>query len=80
MKKLISIITPCYNEEGNVEEIYRQVKNVLNELPNYDYEHIFIDNASTDRTVAILKNLACQDHAVKIIINNRNFGFVRSSY
>lgn len=80
MKKLISVVTPCYNEEGNVEELHQQVKDVFHTLPNYDYEHIFIDNASPDETVPILKKLASQDPRVKIIINARNFGFVRSSY
>jgi glycosyltransferase involved in cell wall biosynthesis len=80
MKKLISVVTPCYNEEGNVEELHQQVKDVFQTLPDYDYEHIFIDNASTDRTVEILKGLANHDPRVKIIVNARNFGFVRSSY
>ena len=80
MKKLISIVTPCYNEEGNVEELQAQVKAVFDTLPNYDYEHIFIDNASTDRTVEILKRMAADDPRIKIIVNARNFGFVRSCY
>lgn len=80
MRKLISVVTPCYNEEGNVEELYKQVQAVFNDLSDYDYEHIFIDNASTDSTVTILKGLAAQDPKVKIIVNARNFGFVRSSY
>ena len=53
--KLISVITPCYNEEDNVREVYRQVKAVFAGLGNYRYEHLFIDNASTDRTVHILR-------------------------
>ncbi len=79
-KKLISIVSPCYNEEENVEEVYAQVKAVFAELPQYRYEHIFIDNASTDNTVAILKKLAAVDYNVKIIVNVRNFGEVRSPY
>lgn len=80
MKK-ISIVTPCYNEQDNVEELYRQVKNVIEQLPNpYEYEHIFIDNASKDNTVPILKRLAKQDPNVKIIVNARNFGHIRSPY
>lgn len=78
--KLISIITPCYNEEENVAEIYRQVKEVFAELKDYAYEHIFIDNASKDRTVLILKEIAQNDKAVKIIVNARNFGHIRSPY
>lgn len=78
--KLISVITPCYNEEGNVEEVYRRVKDVLAQLPQYRYEHIFIDNASRDRTVPILKEIAQRDRNVKIIVNSRNFGPVRSPH
>ncbi len=79
-KKLISIVTPCYNEELNVEELYTEVKKVMTELSQYDYEHIFIDNASADKTVDILKRLAAVDHKVKIIVNVRNFGHIRSPY
>ncbi|MCX6327636.1 MAG: glycosyltransferase family 2 protein [Bacteroidia bacterium] len=78
--KLISIVTPCYNEEQNVETLYRQVKDILNMLPEYNYEHIFIDNSSTDRTVEILKGIANDDHHLKIIVNVRNFGHIRSPY
>lgn len=77
--KLISIVTPCYNEEENVAEIYSQVKKVMEDCaPNY--EHIFIDNASRDKTVAILKEIAARDKRVKIIVNARNFGSIRSPY
>lgn len=79
MKK-ISILTPCYNEEGNVEELYERVKDVLKQLPNYEYEHIFIDNASQDQTVEILNRIAQKDPRVKVIVNARNFGPVRSGY
>lgn len=78
--KLISIVTPCFNEEKNVLEIYTQVKNVLQKFPEYEYEHLFIDNASTDETVTILKLIAEKDQHVKIICNARNFGPVRSPY
>ena len=77
--KSISIVTPCFNEEGNVEELYALVKEEFQKLPQYQYEHIFIDNASQDKTVSILKDIATVDPNVKIIINARNFGFVRSS-
>jgi len=77
---LISIVTPCYNEEGNVRELYLQVRAVFERLPKYKYEHIFIDNASTDATVAILKDIAREDKNVKIIINSRNFGHIRSPF
>lgn len=79
-KKKISIITPCFNEEGNVTDVYEQVKAIFLELPNYEYEHIFIDNASKDKTVEILKKIAQEDKRVKIIVNARNFGPVRSPF
>jgi glycosyltransferase involved in cell wall biosynthesis len=78
--KLISIVTPCYNEEENVEETYRRVKEVFAALGRYRYEHIFIDNASRDNTQAILRRLASEDKNVKVIINSRNFGHIRSPY
>ncbi|HUP56420.1 MAG TPA: glycosyltransferase family 2 protein, partial [Bdellovibrionota bacterium] len=79
-KKLISIVTPCFNEEANVAELHRQTAEVMASLPHYDYEHIFVDNASKDRTVAILKELASRDRRVKVIVNARNFGHIRSPY
>jgi glycosyltransferase involved in cell wall biosynthesis len=78
--KQISVVTGCFNEEENVKELYEQVKAVFIDLPQYEYEHIFIDNASMDRTVAILKEIAHKDHRVKIIVNTRNFGHIRSPY
>jgi glycosyltransferase involved in cell wall biosynthesis len=77
---LISVVTPCFNEEDNIEEIYAQVKDVFHDLPNYQYEHIFIDNASHDKTVAKLRHIAAADRNVKVIINSRNFGHIRSPY
>jgi len=78
--KLISIVTPCFNEEGNVEELCQQVKAIFSELPQYKYEHIFIDNASTDKTVSLLRNIGLNDKNVKIIVNSRNFGHIRSPH
>jgi len=78
--KYISIITGCYNEAENIAELYNQVKQVFADLKNYEYEHIFIDNASVDQTVNILKGIAAKDKNVRIIVNNRNFGHVRSPY
>ena len=78
--KLISIVTPCYNEEGNVKEIYTQVKSVLDDFKKYRYEHIFIDNDSKDGTVLVLKEIARKDKNVKIIVNTRNFGQLCSPY
>ncbi len=76
--KLISIITPCYNEEENVENTYREVKDLFAALGKYRYEHLFIDNCSSDRTVEILRRLAAEDKNVKVIVNSRNFGHIRS--
>jgi glycosyltransferase involved in cell wall biosynthesis len=78
--KLLSIVTPCYNEEKNVENLYNQVRNVFEKLPEYSYEHIFIDNSSNDKTVEILRGIALLDKNVKVIINIRNFGHIRSPY
>jgi glycosyltransferase involved in cell wall biosynthesis len=78
--KSISVVTGCYNEEENVEELYLRVRAQLAALGRYRYEHIFIDNASTDGTVAVLKRLAAADHNVKIIVNARNFGHIRSPF
>jgi len=79
-KKRITVMTPTYNEEGNVRELYQAVKEVFAALPQYDYEHLFIDNASNDRTGEILKEIARDDKNVKVIINTRNFGQIRSPY
>jgi glycosyltransferase involved in cell wall biosynthesis len=78
--KKISVVTPCYNEEGNIEEVYTQVKKQFTNLPNYQYEHIFIDNASTDKTIELLRKIASIDKNVKVIINAKNAGFVRSCH
>ncbi|MBP0628121.1 glycosyltransferase family 2 protein [Cupriavidus sp. AcVe19-1a] len=79
MTKLISIVTPCYNEEENIEELHRRIAEVMSKLP-YDYEHICIDNCSTDGTVGKLREIAVRDKRVKVIINARNFGHIRSPY
>jgi len=76
--KSISILTPCYNEEANVEEVYLRVREQIATLGGYTYEHVFIDNRSTDNTLAVLKGLAAKDRNVKIIANARNFGHIRS--
>jgi glycosyltransferase involved in cell wall biosynthesis len=79
--KTISIITPCYNEEASVEECVETISRLFaQELPNYALEHIFCDNASTDRTVEILKHLAKTNRSLKIIVNSRNFGILKNTY
>lgn len=79
-RPLLSIVTPCYNEEDNVDELYRQIKAAIVTLTKYDFELIFIDNHSIDGTVNKLKLLAAHDPIVKIIVNTRNFGHIRSPY
>lgn len=79
--KFLSVITGCYNEEGNVLELYERIcKTFADELPEYSFEFIIIDNASTDGTVEVLRTIAARDKRVKVIVNNRNFGHIRSSY
>ena len=81
----ISVVSGCFNEEDNVSELCRQICEVMQSLPPrdgepYTYEHIFIDNASTDRTVEILRSFCAADPRVKVIVNTRNFGHIRSPY
>jgi glycosyltransferase involved in cell wall biosynthesis len=76
--KLISVVSPCYNEEGNIEILTGRVRELFANLPQYRYEHIIIDNHSTDRTVDILRGIAKNDPNVKVIVNARNFGHIRS--
>ena len=79
-KKLISIISPCFNEEDNIEELYMRVVRVMDSMVEYDFEYLFIDNASTDETLIKLKEIARGDPRIKIIVNNRNYGHIRSPY
>ena len=76
--KLITIITPCYNEVLNVREVHRRLMAVAEGLPAYRFVHLFIDNASTDGTVDVLREMAAEDRSVKVIVNTRNFGHARS--
>jgi len=78
---LISVVSGTFNEEENVEELYQRVSRVFREeLPEHSFEMVVADNASTDKTVAVLKGIAAKDKRLKIIVNNRNFGHVRSGY
>ena len=76
--KLISIVSPCYNEEKNVKELCERTRAVMASFPQYRYEHILIDNDSTDNTVGVLREIARMDRNVKVIVNSRNFGHLRS--
>jgi polyisoprenyl-phosphate glycosyltransferase len=79
--KTISILSPCYNEQDNVEVCYTTVKALFDgPLSKYNCEHIFVDNASEDATVPILKGLAAKDPNVKLVVNARNFGVFRSTF
>tara|TARA_B100000282_G_C31709733_1_gene480507 strand:+ start:557 stop:1489 length:933 start_codon:yes stop_codon:yes gene_type:complete len=77
--KLISIVTPCFNEEQNIEKLCLEVEKIFKNL-NYKYEHIVIDNKSTDKTRNILKSLAQKNKNLKLILNSKNFGHIRSPY
>lgn len=79
MKK-ISIVTPCYNEEENVRDLHEAVKVEMSKYVEYSYEHIFIDNCSKDGTQKILEDMASKDKCVKVVLNARNFGSVRSHF
>jgi len=79
MKK-ISIVTGTFNEAGNIQEWITRVEAVLKPLPQYDYEMIVIDNASTDGTQDILRKEAASNPKLKVILNARNFGHIRSPY
>ncbi|WP_457568011.1 glycosyltransferase family 2 protein [Desulfurobacterium sp.] len=71
--KKLSIVVPLYNEEENVDELYKQIKKVLDSLP-LDYEIIFVDDGSEDRTVEKLEAIALNDKKVKVVEFARNFG------
>ena len=79
MKK-ISLVSGCYNEVDNVEELYARVCSVFEKFPNLEFEHIFIDNASIDGTQDLLRRMASKDSRIKVILNVRNFGHLRSPY
>lgn len=79
--KTISIVTPAYNEDVNVKDCYEAVRVLFDkELAGYRREHIFCDNASTDSTLTILRELAAADPCIKVIVNARNFGPLRNTY
>ena len=79
MKK-ISIVSPCYNEEENLPELHRRLTAVMSAHPEYDYELIWGDNASTDGSRAVIRDICSKDRHVKAIFNSANFGHIRSPY
>jgi len=80
MKKLISILTPTFNEEDNVIELYERIKSQTLKIKKYNFEHIFIDNHSQDSTVNKIKNIIKKDKSVRLIVNARNFGHLNSPF
>ncbi len=80
-RTLVSIVTPCFNEQDNVNECYEAIRQTFErELPDCDREHIFCDNDSRDDTVTILRGIAARDRRVKVVVNSRNFGLFCSMY
>ena len=80
-KKLISIVVPVFNEETNIEPLYAALIPILEQLDaGYDFELLFTDNHSTDRTFEILRRLALKDTRIRVLRFSRNFGFQRSIY
>ncbi|MBR6173459.1 MAG: glycosyltransferase family 2 protein [Eubacterium sp.] len=80
-KKLVSVLIPCYNEEENVVPMANAVSEMFEQqLPQYDYELIFIDNDSTDNTRPLLREICRKNPCVKAIFNARNFGQFNSPY
>ena len=75
----ISIVTPTYNEEENIQKLCDEIKNEMEKI-GLDYEHIIIDNASKDNTIKILKEICKNNKKVKIIVNSKNYGHIRSPY
>lgn len=78
--KRVTIVTPCYNEVDNVEPLFERVSEIFAGLPQYQFEHLFIDNDSRDGTDLKLRAMAHRDPRVKVIFNSRNFGHMRSPF
>ena len=79
-KKLISIVTPTFNEIENIELLLKRIREVIGALELYDFEVLVIDNCSIDGTQEKIRELASQDSRIKAIFNARNFGHIRSPY
>lgn len=73
-KKLISIVVPCYNEEATLGILYEELNKVTSTMPEYDFEYVFINDGSKDKTLAILKEMALKDEKIKYVSFSRNFG------
>ena len=79
-RKHICVFTPCYNEAENVRQMYNAIRDEFSRLSGYTWEHLLIDNASTDGTQQILREMAAEHANVKVIFNTRNFGHIRSPW
>lgn len=79
MRKTISVVIPCYNEEANIEYSYGKVRKVFSQIPNYNYEIIFVDNRSTDTSPELIRRIAARDKKVVAVFLSRNFGGEYSS-
>lgn len=79
-KRKVTVVTPTYNEEENIENIYKAVKAVFDEIDEINYTHLFIDNASIDNSQKILRQLASKDKNIKVIINRTNYGHIKSPF
>jgi glycosyltransferase involved in cell wall biosynthesis len=77
-RKLVSIVTGCYNEVENLPELYDRIKRVFEKFPEYEWELLVADNHSTDGTRDLLRRMAAEDQRVKVVLNARNFGHIRS--
>ena len=80
MKKKVSIMIPCYNEEENIVAITDAVVAQMEKLPQYDYEIVCIDNCSTDNTRPLLREICAKNKKIKAIFNVKNFGQFNSPY
>lgn len=80
MKKLISLIIPCYDEEAGLNILYRALQDVSEQLPNYDFEFLFINDGSKDRTLDLIEGYANNDSRVRYISFSRNFGKEAAMY
>jgi polyisoprenyl-phosphate glycosyltransferase len=76
---MISIVTPTFNEKQNIKKLCLEIKEIFTRI-NLEYEQIIIDNNSTDGTIDIIKKIALEDKKIKVIINQKNFGHIRSPY
>jgi glycosyltransferase involved in cell wall biosynthesis len=79
-RKTISIIVPCYNEQGSILELYTRVVRVFALLRRFNFEILYVDNASTDHSAQRYEALAKKDKRVKVIIMSRNFGSPQPSF